>query len=89
MFNLVDAAGCTYSGTATLLNPPPLQAPQFVNINPICFGYCDGTSTVNPIDGVAPYTFLWGNSQTTQTATNLCSGQQTVTVYDQYNCPAQ
>jgi len=88
-YNLVDAAGCTYSGSATLLNPPPLQSPQFVNTNPTCFGYCDGTSTVNPIDGVAPYTFLWGNSQTTQTATNLCSGQQNVTVYDQYNCPAQ
>jgi gliding motility-associated-like protein len=89
LFNLVDGAGCTYSGTATLLNPPPLQVPQFVNTDPTCFGYCDGTSTVNPIDGVAPYTFLWGNGQTTQTATNLCSGQQTVTVYDQYNCPAQ
>jgi gliding motility-associated-like protein len=89
LFNLVDAAGCTYSGSATLLNPPPLQAPQFFNNNPTCFGYCDGASTVSPIDGVAPYTFLWGNGQTTQTATNLCSGQQTVTVYDQYNCPSQ
>jgi gliding motility-associated-like protein len=88
-FNLVDAAGCTYTGSATLLNPPPLQAPQFANNNPTCFGYCDGASTVNPIDGVAPYTFVWGNGQTTQTAINLCSGPQTVTVYDQYNCPAQ
>jgi len=87
-FNLVDAAGCTYNGTATLLNPPPLQAPQFSNTNPTCFGYCDGTSTVNPIDGIAPYTFVWGNGQTNQTAINLCSGQQTVTVFDQYNCPA-
>jgi len=87
-FNLVDAAGCTYSGSATLLNPPPLQAPIVVSTNPTCFGYCDGTSTVNPISGVAPYTYLWGNGQTTQTAINLCSGQQTVTVFDQFNCPA-
>lgn len=87
-FNLVDAAGCTYNGNATLLNPPPLPAPLFNNINPTCFGYCDGSSTVNPIGGVPPYTFLWGNGQTTQTAINLCSGQQTVTVFDQYNCPA-
>ena len=88
-YNLVDAAGCTYNSSVTLNNPPPLQSPQFANINPTCFGYCDGQSVVNPIDGVAPYTFLWSNSQTTQTATNLCSGQQTVTVYDQYNCPSQ
>ena len=87
-FNLVDAAGCTYNGNATLLNPPPLPTPILNNINPTCFGYCDGSSTVNPLGGVAPYTFLWGNGQTTQTAINLCSGQQTVTVFDQFNCPA-
>jgi gliding motility-associated-like protein len=87
-FNLVDAAGCTYNGSATLLNPPPLPAPPISVTNPTCFGYCDGTATVNPIAGVAPYTFLWANGQTNQTAINLCSGQQSVTVFDQYNCPA-
>lgn len=87
-FNLIDAAGCTYTGVATLLNPAPLTAPLFANIDPTCFGYCDGTSTVNPTGGSAPYTYIWGNGQTNQTVTNLCSGLQTVTVYDQYNCPA-
>lgn len=87
-FNLVDGAGCTYTGMATLINPPPLQAPQLVNINPTCFGYCDGSSIANPIDGVAPYTFVWNDGQTTQIATNLCSGNYSVTVYDQFNCPA-
>ena len=87
-FNLVDASGCTYNGNATLLNPPPLPAPPISVTNPTCFGYCDGTATVNPIAGVAPYTFQWANGQTNQTAINLCSGQQSVTVYDQYNCPA-
>jgi hypothetical protein len=42
-YNLIDAAGCTYNSSVTLNNPPPLQSPQFVNINPTCFGYCDGT----------------------------------------------
>jgi len=87
-FNLVDAAGCTYTGTATLLNPPPLPVPPIAITNPTCFGYCDGIATVNPIAGVAPYTFQWANGQTNQTAINLCSGQQSVTVFDQYNCPA-
>ena len=87
-FNLVDGAGCTYNGNATLLNPPPLPTPILNNVNPTCFGYCDGSSTVNPLGGIAPYTYQWGNGQITQTATNLCSGFQTVTVFDQFNCPA-
>lgn len=88
IYNLVDAAGCTYNGSATLLNPPPLLTPLFVNTTPTCFGYCDGSSTVNPIDGVSPYTYLWSNGQTTQTVVNLCSGNYSVTVFDQYNCPS-
>lgn len=87
-YNLVDAAGCTYNGSVTLLNPPALPSPLFTNVDPTCFNYCDGSSTANPIGGVAPFTFQWNNNQMTQTATNLCAGQYSVTIFDQYNCPA-
>jgi len=88
IFTLSDATGCNYNGTATLIAPPPLQQPSIVPTNPLCFGYCDGSAVVNPNDGIAPYTFVWSNGQTTQTATNLCSGNYSVTVYDANNCPA-
>ena len=88
LFTLSDATGCNYNGTATLIAPPPLQQPSIVPTNPLCFGYCDGSAVVNPNDGIAPYTFVWSNGQTTQTATNLCSGNYSVTVYDVNNCPA-
>jgi gliding motility-associated-like protein len=87
-FTLTDATGCSYNGTSTLNNPAPLQQPTITPTNPVCYGYCDGSATVNPIDGLAPYTFMWNNNQTTQTATNLCSGNYSVTVYDANNCPA-
>jgi len=87
-FSLTDANGCVYNGTSTLLNPPPLQLPTVTSTNPTCFGYCDGSSIVNPVDGLAPYTYLWNDGQTTQTATNLCSGNYSVTVTDANNCPA-
>ena len=87
-FTLTDAIGCSYNGTSTLNNPAPLQQPTITPTNPVCYGYCDGSATVNPIDGLAPYTFMWNNNQTTQTATNLCSGNYSVTVYDANNCPA-
>ena len=87
-FTLSDANGCNYNGSGTLSNPPPLQLPTVTSTNPTCFGYCDGSSVVNPVDGLAPYTYLWNNGQTTQTATNLCSGNYSVTVTDANNCPA-
>jgi gliding motility-associated-like protein len=87
-FSLTDANGCVYNGTSTLLNPTPLQLPTVTSTNPTCFGYCDGSTVVNPVDGLAPYTYLWNNGQTTQTATNLCSGNYSVTVTDANNCPA-
>lgn len=87
-FTLNDANGCTYNGSATLVDPLPLQAPSVIGTNPTCFGYCDGLATVNPVDGLAPYSFVWSNNQLTQTATNLCSGNYSVTVIDANNCPA-
>jgi gliding motility-associated-like protein len=87
-FILNDANGCTYNGSATLVDPLPLQLPSVIGTNPTCFGYCDGSATVNPIDGLAPYSFIWNNNQLTQTATNLCSGNYSVTVIDANNCPA-
>jgi gliding motility-associated-like protein len=87
-YNLIDAAGCTYSSTVTLNNPPPLTSPLMVSTNPVCFGDCNGTATTNPIDGIAPYTYLWNNGQTTQTAVNLCAGTYNVTVTDANGCPA-
>ena len=87
-FTLTDATGCSYNGTSTLNNPAPLQQPTITPTNPVCYGYCNGSATVNPIDGISTYTFMWNNNQTTQTATNLCSGNYSVTVYDANNCPA-
>ena len=87
-FTLNDANGCTYNGSATLVDPLPLQAPSVIGTNPTCFGYCDGSATVNPNDGIAPYSFVWSNNQLTQTANNLCSGNYSVTVIDANNCPA-
>ena len=50
-----------------------------------CYGDSDGSATITPNAGQAPYTYLWGNStgnQTTQTAIGLSSGQHCVLVTD-------
>ena len=43
---------------------------------------CLDTAIALPDCGIAPYTFLWSDGQTTQTAINLCAGIYTVTVTD-------
>ena len=46
----------------------------------------NGTATVNVSNGTPPFTYLWSNGQTTQTATNLVAGNYSVTVTDAYDC---
>lgn len=50
-----------------------------------CYGGTDGTATVTPNDGQAPYQYLWDNNaanQTTATAAGLGSGSYCVQVTD-------
>ena len=41
---------------------------------------CDGSITVNPVYGTAPYTFNWSIAATTQTVTNFCAGTYNISV---------
>ncbi len=50
-----------------------------------CHGFSDGTATIVPNDGQAPYQFQWdanAGSQTTATVTGLAAGAYCVTVTD-------
>jgi hypothetical protein len=53
-----------------------------VNSALACGGDCSATATASGVNGVAPYTFLWDNGQSTATATGLCAGEHSVTVTD-------
>lgn len=75
-----DANGCTFASSATINEPTEITA-TFTHTNSNC-GLCDGSATVTPGGGTGPYTFLWSNGQTTQTATGLCSGIYFVEVTD-------
>ena len=51
-----------------------------------CATGVDGTATVSATGGLAPYTYLWSNNQTSATATNLAAGTYSVTVTDANAC---
>ncbi|MFN8303432.1 MAG: choice-of-anchor V domain-containing protein [Saprospiraceae bacterium] len=70
----------SFSTSYAFSGAPPVTASISDIVNVSCNGGNNGSLTVTPDGGVPPYTYLWSNSQTTQTAVNLVAGNYTVTV---------
>jgi poly(3-hydroxybutyrate) depolymerase len=88
-YTVTDANGCAAPRTITITQPaaPSAIALAMGKQDVSCFGNSNGSVTVNPSGGMAPYTYSWNTSpvQTTATATNLTAGTYTVTVKDANN----
>ena len=73
-----------------MLVDPPLLFLDPVNgttsTSTLCFNGNDGTATINMMGGTAPYTYLWSDGQTTQTAVGLSAGSYSCTVTDINGC---
>ena len=83
-----DSRGCLASGTTVVTQPALLQATTSFT-QPLCFGGTDGTATGIPIGGTPPYTYLWNDAQTGQTAMGLSAGTYFVIVTDANACNTQ
>jgi hypothetical protein len=82
---VVDAAGCNDVATAIVTSASPFVITVTGNNVTICDGN-NGSATVNIIQGDGPFTFLWSNGQTSQTAVNLTGGTYMVTATDGSGC---
>lgn len=89
-YNLVitDTYGCTAAAAVTISQPPQLVASMNNIVNVTCNGGSNGSATVIPAGGTAPYVYQWNTTpqQVTQTANNLPAGNFTVTVVDVNGC---
>ncbi len=90
-----DAAGCqmylseTYMDTSFSMNVPSVNNLN-LTFNATPANCTNGTATVNVTGGQAPYSYLWSNGQTTQTATGLTPNVFfTVIVTDANGCISQ
>lgn len=61
-------------------------AASVAQVDATCFGACDGSLTVTPTSGNAPFTYLWSNGNTTNSVNGLCAGIYTVLVTDAGGC---
>jgi len=88
-YTLTDANGCTTPGTSTILPRTPVTV-GIGTTGVICAGNCNGSATLTPAGGSAPYTFtLTGTPTSTNTTglfSNLCSGGFIANVRDVNGC---
>ncbi|MBL7962719.1 MAG: gliding motility-associated C-terminal domain-containing protein [Flavobacteriales bacterium] len=86
---VTNASGCIAIDTASV-TPAQVLLPNLSSTPESCAGACDGTATVNPDGGTAPYQFLWSPApplgQGTAQVSGLCPGVWQVTITDDGGC---
>lgn len=81
---VADSTFCTVYQSVTINQPLPIVT-TITTTDATC-GNCNGTAVAAPANGTPPYTFLWSNLQTTDTAIGLCAGNNIVAVTDSNGC---
>jgi hypothetical protein len=84
---MTDASACVTSTTVTITQPPMIQDSTDQQNIAACDS-CNGTATVYPYGGTAPFTHKWSTNpvQTTAIATGLCPGTYIDSIRDFNGC---
>ncbi len=83
---ITDGNGCQGSASGSISEPPPITIQFPYQISVSCNGLSDGGISGLASGGVAPYTYLWSDGQTNDTAIGLAAGPITLTVTDGNGC---
>ncbi len=81
-----DGGGCKDTVVATILPSSNTLTITVTTTNVTCNGGSDGTATATPNGGTTPITYLWSNTATTATITNLAPDIYSVTATDASGC---
>lgn len=82
---VTDGENCTAVASVDITEPTAVFANASAT-SQVESGVNDGTASSSPVGGVAPYTYLWSNNETTQAITGLAPGTYTVSVTDANGC---
>jgi len=84
---ITDANGCSVIDSVVVNGGGNIQYNETI-VDASCNGICDGSISLSPSGGVAPYNYLWGNNSNNSFRTGLCAGSYSVTVTDNSSCTA-
>jgi guanyl-specific ribonuclease Sa len=87
-FYVKDANGCIDQNSILISTSTPLSA-TITKTNVLCYGNNDGSITVNPIGGKAPYFYSLDNGEnyiTSNFLPNLIAGTHNILLKDALNC---
>lgn len=82
---VTDSNNCSSSDSVTISFYPEIT-PVISTTDVTCNSACDGSITVNPANGVLPYSYSWTNGCGNASCSGLCPGSYTVTVTDAEGC---
>ncbi len=85
---VTDDNGCTFNGSVTLVEGSGINLNVVTQNDPTCFGFTDGSVTVETLGGTPTYTYTWSPTNPVSGATfnNLGDGTVTVSVVDASGC---
>jgi hypothetical protein len=81
---VVDANGCSASGTENIREPDEIII-DLTGTDP-SFGATDGAIDANISGGIDPFTYSWSSGETTEDISGLSAGTYTLTVTDSAGC---
>ena len=82
---VTDAINRSETATVTLTEPSAIVS-NLISTGITCNGANDGSITIAPGGGVAPYTVLWSTNDTGMSISGLTPGTYSVTIFDNNGC---
>jgi uncharacterized protein (TIGR02145 family) len=82
---VTDQLGNTTTNSIHLSQPDSLYT-TIQKENPTCYGYSNGTISLNITGGASPYTVQWSNGRLGSSISNISAADYSFTIYDQNNC---
>jgi len=83
---ITDDNICQTIDSVEISQPESLNANLTIMSDITCYGLENGSASYDVTGGILPYTYFWSNGESTQTAENLISGLNSITVVDANNC---
>lgn len=86
LLTVTDAKGCFSTYTVPLGEPDSILVSVTGLSGETCFGFEDGTITIDAIGGTAPYNYIWSTGANGAAQSGLAKGNYPVTIVDANNC---